>query len=97
MIDKHTLKHVTGEWYLWHHIKNEDALIPVIISSFLTLFCKGGGEIVSICIWVWYFYHCAQNNEKLNNDPEIVREREWWLQKRKEQGVLEEYKRILGI
>lgn len=94
---KDSLKNITGEWYLYHSIKNENALIPVIIGSFLMLFGKGGGWLVSIGIWVWYFYYCCKNDEELNNDIDILIKRAWWIQKRKEQGQLAEYKKILGI
>ena len=96
MISKENLKNITGEWYLYHHIANENALIPVIVGSFLVFFCQGGW-LVSLCIWLWYSYYCISNNEKLNKDPEVLQERAWWLQKRKEQGLLEEYKRVLEI
>lgn len=97
MISKHNLKHVTGEWYLYHHIKNENAMLPVIVGSFLTLFLKGGGPIMSIGIWVWYSLYCHSNNEILNNDPEILKERELWMKSYIEKGDVEEYKRVLGI
>lgn len=97
MITKHSLKYITGEWYLWHSIKNENAIIPVIVLSFLFIFCKVGGLIVSIGIWIWYFCYCNKNNDALNNDPQILLERAWWIQRHKEKGELEEFKRIIGI
>lgn len=96
MITKHLLKHITGEWYLYHHIQNENALIPVAIFSFLTFFCKGGW-IVSILAWFGYLVYCEYNNEKLNNDPQILIERAQWMKIRIEKGQVEEYKQILGI
>lgn len=70
------------DWYLYHHIKNEDALIPVIIASFLSFFCNGGGWLVSICIWIWYFMYCHKNNNKLDNDPYIIKERQAYIELR---------------
>ena len=97
MTEVEKLKKITGEWYLYHHIKNENALIPVIVSSVLCLFLNGGGSIVSIGIWVWYFYYCQKNNERLNNDPEVLYERAMWMKIHAEKGEVEKYKNILGI
>lgn len=95
MISKENLK-ASGEWYLYYSIKNENALIPVIIFSFLVFFCQGGW-LVSIGIWVWYLVYCTSNNEKLNNDPQVLLERERWLKAYRKFGKEEEYKRVLGI
>lgn len=73
------VKRNTDEWYLYHHIKNEDALIPVIIFSFLGLFCNGG-SILFFIIWGWYFSYCYKNNRELDNRPDIIREREIYKQ-----------------
>ena len=69
------VKRNTAEWYLYHHIKNEDALIPVVVFSILGLFIKGG-SILFICIWGWYLSYCYKNNRELDNRPDIIRERE---------------------
>lgn len=63
------------EWYLYHSIKNEDALIPVIVFSIIGLFLKGG-VLLFLCIWIWYFSYCNKNNRALDNDPYIQKERE---------------------
>ena len=97
MTEKEKLKNITGEWYLYHHYKNENALIPVIILSALCFFLKGGGIIVSIVIWIWYFCYCNKNNEILNNDPGILLERKIWMKIHEENGEAEKYKNILGI
>lgn len=77
----YTIKRSDHEWYLYHSIKNEDALIPVIVGSFISLFLKGGG-LLSIGIWIWYFNYCKKNNDALNNDPIILRKRELALKAR---------------
>lgn len=60
---------------LYHSYKNENALPYVIIGSILLLFCKGGIPCI-IALWLWYASYCSKNNEALNNDPEILRDRE---------------------
>ena len=71
------------EWYLYHHIKNEDALIPVIVFSCLSLFINGG-TILFFCIWGWYFSYCNKNNRALDNDPYIRKKRESYKRIRRE-------------
>ena len=95
MVNKEMLKQ-TGEWYLWHHYKNENALLYVIVGSFLAFFMHSGW-IISLFIWIIYGIYCTKNNQNLNNNPEILRDREWWLKSYEEKGMLEEYKRVLGI
>lgn len=68
----------TSEWYLYHSIKNEDALLPVIALSIIILFVPGGivGDIV---IWILYYLYCESNNAALNRDPEIQKQRAMYL------------------
>lgn len=96
MSEKEKLKRNTGEWYLYHHIKNENALLYVIVGSVVTFFFHNGW-LISLSIWIWYFIYCSENNAKLNKDPQILKEREWWMQRHIEKGDVEQYKRILGI
>ena len=96
MSEKDKLKQNTGEWYLYHNIKNENALLGVIISSIITFFFYNGW-FISLCIWIGYGIYCNNNNEKLNNDPEILKEREFWIKVHEKKGDIEQYKRILGI
>lgn len=68
----------TSEWYLYHSIKNEDALLPVIALSVVILFVPGGivGDII---IWIYYYFYCKANNAALDRDPQIQRERTMYL------------------
>lgn len=95
MINKEMLKQ-TGEWYLWHHIKNENALLYIIVISFLTLFMNSGW-IISLIVWLLYSLYCYKNNQKLNNNKEILKERKLWMEYYEKKGLLEEYKKVLGI
>ena len=96
MTEIEKMKRVTGEWYLYYSIKNENALIPVIVCSFITLFLKQG-VIISLGIWMWYIMYCSRNNEDLNNNPSILTKRETWMKIHKEEGEEEKYKKLLGI
>lgn len=96
MSKKEHMKQSTGEWYLYHHINNENALLPVIVISFLTLFLHGG-ILISMFVWVMYILYCVANNNALNNDPVILKDREAWKKIHQEKGDWEECKRILGI
>lgn len=96
MSEKEIMKHITGEWYLYHAMENENTLIPVIIISFLTLFLYDG-IIISLGIWIWYAMYCSKNNNALNNNPRVLKEREAWMKIHREKGEEEKYKRILGI
>lgn len=96
MSEKEKMKHITGEWYLYHSIENENALIPVIVGSFLTLFLKQG-IIISVCIWIWYAMYCSKNNQDLNNNPSVLKEREAWMKIHIAKGDVDKYKAILGI
>ena len=95
MINKKHLKN-THEWYLYHHYKNEDTLLYVIVISALAFFVKPG-VIWSFVVWFIYLLYCDSNNQKLNNDPDILEEREWWKQRHIKKGEWEECKQILGI
>ena len=78
-------------WYLYHSFKNENALLPVIVASFLLFFIHNGIVFI-IFLWIWYFDYCKRNNDALNKDPKILREREIAIKVYKEQ--LETLKRI---
>ena len=96
MDKKEHMKKNTREWYLYHHYKNEDALLPVIITSVIALLCNGGIAF-SFLIWMWYIYYCVKNNSELNSDPKILNDREFWKNYHIKNGDWEECKQILGI
>ena len=96
MSKKQKMKYVTREWYLYHHIDNENALIPTIVASTLAFFINPG-VIWSVVVWMIYFTYCDLNNQKLNNSSEVLKEREWWKQSHITKGDWEECKHILGI
>ena len=60
---------------MYHSYKNKDALIYVIVISFLVFFIKNG-FFWSISIWIWYYLYCDTNNKKLNKNPRVLKERE---------------------
>lgn len=96
MNKKYSMKHVTKEWYLYHHIKNENALLNVIVISALAFFINPG-VIWSFVVWFFYLVYCSENNDKLNKDPQVLRKREFWKQHHIKNGDWEECKKILGI
>jgi len=68
--EKHT-------YHLYHAYKNSEALlyfIPLTPIAFLIF----GGHLGVIGLWGIYIFYCIYNNEKLNNDPNILKERESW-------------------
>lgn len=65
----------SDDWYLYHSFKNENALLPVIVFSILLLFIHNG-IVFSIGLWICYFDYCKRNNDALNKDPKILKERE---------------------
>lgn len=60
---------------LYHSYKNENALPWVIIGTALLFFCNGGIPCI-IVLWLWYSSYCKKNNEALNKDPGVLRDRE---------------------
>lgn len=72
---KNTLSRGDDGYYLYHSYKNKDALIYVIVISFLVFFIKNG-FFWSISIWIWYYLYCDTNNKKLNKNPRVLKERE---------------------
>ena len=74
----HEIKRGTSEWYLYHHYKNEDALLIAIPLAFFAIFFKGGIGL-EIIIWGYYAYYCWRNNRALDLDPKIQKERQAWL------------------
>ena len=96
MNKKDAMKRITREWYLYHHFKNENALLPVIIFSCLAIFITPG-VVWSLVIWIYYILYCVRNNKALDNDPQVLKERETWKKIHEEKGDWEECKRILGI
>ena len=85
----------TGEWYLYHSYKNENTVFYSAIGSILTLFFKNG-FLCALVVWVFCFITCVGNDNALNNDPRIISERERWMELRRKNGEVEEYKIILG-
>ena len=69
------MKRGSYEWYLYHDKQNEEPVIPLLLLSAFLLICKGG-ILTIIFIWTIYFCWASKNNERLNHDPEILRERE---------------------
>lgn len=96
MTKKQQMKHITGEWYLYHHIDNENALIPAIVISALAFFINPG-VVWSFVVWIYYLVYCDINNQKLDNDSIILKEREGWKNLHIKKGDWEECKQILGI
>ena len=72
---KNTLSRGDDGYYLYHSYKNKDALIYVVVVSFLVFFIKNG-FFWSISIWIWYYLYCDTNNKKLNKNPRVLKERE---------------------
>lgn len=60
---------------LYHSYKNENALPWVIIGSFILIFINNGIPC-AIALWFWYICYCAKNNEALNRDPDVLKDRE---------------------
>ena len=73
------IKYGTREWYLYHHIKNEDPIIPLVVLSCFLVICKGGIPTI-IVIWIIYFKWASNNNRMLDNDPEILRSRQVYIE-----------------
>jgi hypothetical protein len=69
------IKRGSYEWYLYHHIKNEEPIIPLIVLSCFFLICNGG-FIMLLLAWGFYFNWASNNNKELDNDPEILKKRE---------------------
>lgn len=63
------------EWYLYHHFDNEKPIIPLIVLSCFFLICNGG-TLMLLITWGFYFAWASANNQKLDNDPEILKQRE---------------------
>jgi hypothetical protein len=63
------------EWYLYHHYKNEEPVIPLIALSCFFLICKGG-MLMILLVWGFYFNWASDNNKELDNDPEVLKSRE---------------------
>ena len=95
MITKKNLKQ-TGEWYLYHHWSNENALLPIIVISFLTFFLHNGW-LISLIIWIGYAVYCVNNDLELDKNPDILRKRAWWTEEHKRLGEWEKCKEVLGI
>ena len=80
------IKYGTREWYLYHHVKNEEPVIPLILISCFLFICKGGIFNV-IVVWIWYATWAHKNNDMLNNDPEVLRERESYKKYKRKNGI----------
>lgn len=82
------MKYGSYEWYLYHDRKNETPVLYLILLSVFLLFCHDGIASM-IVIWIIYFVWAKNNNDKLNENPQIIKEREIW-QKSREQKQIEE-------
>jgi hypothetical protein len=69
------IKRGSHEWYLYHHYKNEEPVIPLIALSCFFLICRGG-TLMLLITWGLYFSWASSNNKDLDNDPEILKKRE---------------------
>lgn len=69
-----SIKYGTHEWYLYHHIRNEDPIIPLILLSCFLVICYQGIPTI-IFIWTIYFLWAKKNNNELNHDPEVLKSR----------------------
>lgn len=70
-------------YYTYHSKKNKEPL-PLVLT--LTVFASILNKRIEwwIVIWVSYFLYTVYNNNKLQNDPENLKERELLLKIREE-------------
>lgn len=80
------MKYGDNEWYLYHHINNEKPIIPLVLLSLFLIFCYGGIFWI-ILIWYIYFAWANNNNEKLNNDPNVLKRRQYVNEAKKQLGI----------
>lgn len=71
------IEYGSEEWYLYHHFKNEKPVFPLILLSIFLLICRGG-QLWIIIIWIYYFSWASKNNRELDNDLEVLKDREGW-------------------
>ena len=71
------IEYGSPEWYLYHHYKNEEPIIPLIVLSCFFLICSGG-FLWLLITWGWYFSWASKNNRELDNDPDVLYHRESW-------------------
>lgn len=86
----------TGEWYLYHSYKNPNSIFYTAIGSLVAMFFRDGFWCVLV-LWVFCALTCFSNNKALDNNPEILEEREKRMNQHIKDGDVEEYKRVLGI
>lgn len=84
-MDDNKIKWGTDEWYLYHHIKNEKPIIPLILLTYFLAICNGGIWWI-ILIWGWYFHWAHKSNEELDNDIYILFKRELMRQSREKRN-----------
>lgn len=59
----------------YHSKKNKEVLPIVIFFSVIAIIFKGA-LLWEVLIWGSYYLYCVHNNNKLNNDPANLKERE---------------------
>lgn len=63
----------------YHDPKNKEMLPIVVFFSLIAIIFKAA-LLYELIIWGIYYSYCQSNNEKLNKDPNNLREREYLLE-----------------
>lgn len=63
----------------YHSKKNKEALPIVLFFSAIVLIFNGA-ILFELIIWGIYYAYCSANNEKLNNNPTNLKNREFLLE-----------------
>ena len=78
---KNQIKPGSYDYYLYHNRDNENSILWfIVLTPIFFLFSGGDSMFVSVLyvigLWIAYFIMCFVNNEKMNMDPEIIKNRE---------------------
>lgn len=70
------------ERWLYYSWENQKYIIPCIVLCCLCFFLKGG-VIIDLMIIGMFLYFSWQNNRELDNNPRILKEREFYRNRRR--------------
>ena len=67
----------------YHHPKNKE-ILPIVLFFGVVFIIFKNPLFYEILLWGWYYSYCSKNNQKLNNDPYILKRRQYWIELRQD-------------
>lgn len=84
MTKKDRINKIDKEIYDTYHSKKNKEALPLVIFLTVITCIFNGSLLFQIIIWGCYYFYCLSNNEELNNNPDILKKREFLIEYKKQ-------------